>query len=115
MELRQLEYFIAIAETGAFSRAALRLSVGQPILSRQIKALEVLRAVHRLQQGHRIPHLGHPKTCGPIAMATGLSTLGETSDTGTATPAAGRHYAQPAPPAWPLSPPGTSTAAHSMW
>jgi LysR family transcriptional regulator, nitrogen assimilation regulatory protein len=40
MELRQLEYFIAIAETGAFSRAALRLSVTQPVLSRQMRALE---------------------------------------------------------------------------
>ena len=40
MELRQLEYFIAIAEAGAFSRAAVRLSVPQRVLSRQIRALE---------------------------------------------------------------------------
>ena len=40
MELRQFEYFIAIAETGAFSRAAVRLAVGQPVLNRQMKALQ---------------------------------------------------------------------------
>jgi LysR family nitrogen assimilation transcriptional regulator len=40
VELRQLEYFIAISETGALSRAAVRLGITQPILSRQMKALE---------------------------------------------------------------------------
>ncbi|MBX9965646.1 MAG: LysR family transcriptional regulator [Burkholderiales bacterium] len=40
MELKQLEYFVAIAEAGTFSRASQRLNVGQPVLSRQIKALE---------------------------------------------------------------------------
>ena len=40
MEIHQLEYFVAIVETGGFSRAAERCNVAQPSLSQQIKKLE---------------------------------------------------------------------------
>jgi LysR family nitrogen assimilation transcriptional regulator len=40
MELKQLAYFLSVAEAGSFSKAAVVLSVAQPILSRQIKMLE---------------------------------------------------------------------------
>ena len=40
MEIRQLEYFLAIKATGSFTRAAERLYVSQPAVTNAIRALE---------------------------------------------------------------------------
>ena len=40
MELRHLHYFLSIAETSSFTRAAASLHVTQPTLSHQIRQLE---------------------------------------------------------------------------
>lgn len=41
MDLRQLEYFVHVAELGSFTKAAAILDVAQPALSRQVRSLEI--------------------------------------------------------------------------
>ncbi|MEY4710716.1 MAG: hypothetical protein RIS88_166 [Pseudomonadota bacterium] len=41
MDLKQIEYFVRVAELGSFTRAAVNLGVAQPALSRQVRLLEV--------------------------------------------------------------------------
>src|SRR5215213_7899044 len=41
MDLKQLEYFVRVAELGSFTRAGIALDVAQPALSRQVRLLEV--------------------------------------------------------------------------
>ncbi|NIR31439.1 MAG: LysR family transcriptional regulator [Gammaproteobacteria bacterium] len=53
MNLRQLQYFVQTAETGSISKAATRLSVAQPAISRQVRSLEEELAVRLLYRNGR--------------------------------------------------------------
>jgi DNA-binding transcriptional LysR family regulator len=61
MDLRHLQYFIAVAEAEHFHRAAETLRIAQPALSRSIKALEEdlgTRLFERRPQGTRLTEAG---------------------------------------------------------
>jgi DNA-binding transcriptional LysR family regulator len=61
MTLRQLEYLLAVAQTGSFTEAASRLHVSQPTLSQQIRALEAElggELLERLPRGIRTTAAG---------------------------------------------------------
>lgn len=61
MELRHLRYFVAVAETENVTRAAARLHVSQPALSRQIHDLEEeigFQLLHRSAKSVRLTEAG---------------------------------------------------------
>src|SRR5437868_13135860 len=62
MELRQLKYFLAIADNGSLSKAAGRLFIAQSALSHQMAQLEKelgAKLLHRSATGVTLTESGH--------------------------------------------------------
>lgn len=53
MDLRHLKYFVAVVEEQSYTKAAERLFISQPPLSRQIKTLETNLGVQLFESGSR--------------------------------------------------------------
>ena len=59
--LRQMHYFVSLAEAGSFGQAARDIPISQPALSTQIRDLELdldVRLVERLPRGVRLTQAG---------------------------------------------------------
>jgi LysR family nitrogen assimilation transcriptional regulator len=72
VDIRQLRYFIRVAELGSFSRAALMLDIGQPSLSRQIRQLDVELRQHLLIRNGRGVE---PTEAGKVLLELGRGIL----------------------------------------
>ncbi len=72
MDLKQLAYFVRVAELGSFTRAAQALGVAQPALSRQVRLLEVeLRQNLLVRNGRGAT----PTQAGQVLLAHGRGIL----------------------------------------
>jgi DNA-binding transcriptional LysR family regulator len=79
MELRHLRYFVAVAEEQNISRAALRLSVSQPPISRQIRDLERELKVELFERNGKKIRLSD---AGRIFLAEARQVLSRADDAG---------------------------------
>jgi DNA-binding transcriptional LysR family regulator len=81
MELRQLQYFVAVAEEANFTRAAQRIHVAQPAVSAQITRLERELGLPLLDRSHRTVRL---TAAGEAALPFARQALRAVSDVRTA-------------------------------
>jgi DNA-binding transcriptional LysR family regulator len=87
MELRHLRYFVAVAEERNFTRAAERLHIAQPPLSRQIQQLEEDLGVVLIEKGFRPLRL---TDAGAFFYAHARSVLDQVRDLRTMTQRVGK-------------------------
>ena len=72
MDLKQLEYFVRVAELGSFTKAAIALDIAQPALSRQVRLLEVELRQNLLTRNGRG---ALPTEAGKLMLAHGRGIL----------------------------------------
>ena len=88
MDLRQLRYFVAVAEERNFTRAAERLHIAQPPLSRQIQLLEEELGVQLMSRTSRPLRL---TDAGRLFHEQALQILGRVEQMKTATRRVGKN------------------------
>ena len=77
MELRQLEYFLAVAEEASFTRAAQRVHISQSGVSAQVKALENELGAELIDRSGRVARLTE---AGTVALPYAQMALDAATD-----------------------------------